>query len=341
MPRLSQPRRLVLPAMLLGLVLVCLPRFDRRDLRIGSFSATPSSPVAMADAEHYVALIAYLRGDGGAAPLAAPFAYRLVGPLLASLLPFAPMTALNLVNLAALAAATILLDRALRRLGAAEGTIAAGCALFIFSFPTLYYGTVGYVDPVLVCFLCAFVLAISARNESLAAAALVAGCLAKETMFVVVPAYMAFVFLRSRPRTLAPLLRATVVLAAASLAALAVSHTIPVGENLSHGPSWHIVGYNLSRLRAWLSVALTFGGPGVAAAYLICRKASRDRLLRHPSGIPMVLGAAAALALTIVACAVAHLDGRPMWVLYPFSVPMIGIMATPWQEAPSSGQVKS
>src|SRR5436190_675742 len=151
--------------LLIGLTLTCSPRFNR-DTR--------------SDQEHYVNLIRYLRGQIDASTLSAPFAYRLAGPLLASVLPLEPMTALNVVNLVALGIASLLIYRSILLLPRPFEVALAGSALFVFSFPTFYYGTIGYVDPVLILFLGLFVFAICAENRWLAATAFLLGCLAKE-----------------------------------------------------------------------------------------------------------------------------------------------------------------
>src|SRR2546425_12132441 len=82
--------------LLLGLVLTCSPRFNRD---------------TGGHARYYAELVRYLRGQADSSTLSAPFAYRLAGPLLASLLPLEPMTALNIVNLLALGMATLLVHR--------------------------------------------------------------------------------------------------------------------------------------------------------------------------------------------------------------------------------------
>ena len=63
------------------------------------------------------------------------------------------MTAINLVNLAALLCALLFTLRNIAWLGLGFAHQMFGGALFVISFPTFYYAAIGYVDPALICFL--------------------------------------------------------------------------------------------------------------------------------------------------------------------------------------------
>ena len=297
--------------LLLGLVVVCWPRFNLD---------------TTGDQQQYIDVVQYLRGQTDFSTLSAPFAYRLAGPLLASLLPLEPMTALNIVNLLALGITALLIQRTILLLPRSLEAAFAGAALFVFSFPTFYYGTIGYVDPVLVLFLALFVFACCRQNHGLVATAFLLGCLAKESMLLTVPAYVAYVLLRPGHTRGRHLLRATAVIAAGATVVFAMRWLIPVGRDLSSAPSLQMVVANASRPRAWLSILLSMGIPGSLLGALLFLRIGRKQLFGHPVGLPLCLGALGSIILLAATYCAAYVDGRPVWMIYPFAVPMIALM---------------
>ncbi len=299
--------------LLLGLVIVCWPRFN---LDTGG------------DQRHYAEVVRYLRGQTDASTLSAPFAYRLAAPLLAHRLPLEPMTALNIINVLALGFTTLLIHRTVLRLPRSTQAAFIAAALFVFSFPTFYYGSIGYVDPVLIVFLALFVLGCCNRNHRLVAVAFLLGCWAKESMLLTIPAYVAFAsshpgFTRARR-----LILSCAVPAIGSGMVLGMRWLIPVHQNLSHAPSLQIVMSNAERPRAWLSILLSMGIPCWVLSVLLCLKSGRRRLFGHPAGLALGLGALGVVLLLASAFCAAYVDGRPVWLVYPFALPMIAIMWT-------------
>ena len=89
-------------SLLLMLLLLCvtLPRFNRHDFAIGSI--TSNGIKELGDAGQYISIVQYFRGNLGVEALEVPFTYRPLVPLVASILPLDPMTSINLVNLASM-----------------------------------------------------------------------------------------------------------------------------------------------------------------------------------------------------------------------------------------------
>ncbi len=299
--------------LLLGLVVVCWPRFN---LDTGG------------DQQHYIDVVQYLRGQTDFSTLNAPFAYRLAGPLLASLLPLEPMTALNIVNLLALGITALLIQRTILLLPRSLEAAFAGAALFVFSFPTFYYGTIGYVDPVLILFLALFVFGCCSQKHSLIATAFLLGCLAKESMLLTVPAYVAFVWSQPRHTRMRHLMWAAAVLAAGTTVVFAMRWFIPLDHDLTRVPSLPVLFFNASRPRAWFSTLLSMGIPGSLLGVLLCLRIGRERLFGHPVGLPLCFGALGSIILLAATFCAAYVDGRPGWMFYPFAVPMIALMWT-------------
>jgi len=298
--------------LLLGLLVVCYPRFNRD---------------TGGDGKHYVDLVRYFRSQIDSSALSAPFSYRVAGPLLASLLPLDPMTALNIVNLLALGVTTLLIQRIILMLSGSLESALAGSGLFIFSFPTFYYGTIAYVDPVLICSLTLFVFALCVKNQRLAVVAFLFGCLAKESMLLTTPAYFAYA-LRSGGTHERQVVRVAIVVGSGVIVLSAIRWLIPVGSDLRLGPSLQFLVTNSSRPFAWLSVLLSFGIPGFLLTVLLCRRVAREKLFRHAMGLPLSFGALGSIILLAATWCAAHVDGRPVWTLYPFAVPMIALMSS-------------
>jgi hypothetical protein len=297
--------------LLLGVVVMCCPRFN--DENAG-------------DTRYYVEVVSFIRGGFGPSTVSSPYAYRLAGPLLASLLPLEPLTALNVVNVMALGIAAILLHQALRVLGGSASVALAGSALFVFSFPTLWYGPIGYVDPVLILCLTVFVFALCIESDGLAAVAFLLGCLAKEWMLLAVPAYFGYALLRPSAERARAVTQSVLVVCAGATVLVAMRLLIPVVANFSIWPSVAFMMANASRPRAWLTLFLGFGVPGTLLTVLLCQRTARARLFRHRVGTPLALGALGSIGWVGLTWFAGYLDGRCVWTLYPFAVPMIGLM---------------
>ena len=132
----------------LGAVLIAVAalRFDQRDVGVISELTGTGVNGNLGDAAAYIQYVEALRGDVESLP-SAPFRYRPLTPLLAAPLPLGAMTAINVVNVIALAFAALGIWLTLHRLGCSDRHSSLGAGLFIVSFPTFYYGTIGYVDP--------------------------------------------------------------------------------------------------------------------------------------------------------------------------------------------------
>jgi hypothetical protein len=306
-----------------ALVCVCLPRFNRREVVPSHWLPDSRARTASAagDAAHYVAYVKHFRGEEPEHGLKPPFTYRPLAPFVAARLPMAPMTALNVLNIAALLLSLTLLDMTIvaLRLGLRQRIIAA--ALFTFSFPLFYYGAVGYIDPVAVACVCAGGFLIVRRRYVGLACVLVIGALAKETTLLLLPAAVAQVLLDSgRPQRKAML--AIGLTACALTPVLLVRHWAPGESGYLWTPSLTTLAMNASRPRAWASILLTFGLPGMLSVGKL-PAALRQRTPSSPSTMAALsVGCLAAIGLTLYSLFAASADGRFMWLLYPFAIPL-------------------
>lgn len=313
---LFRVRRLV-PTVLLALALlvVAAPRFDQRD--VGPLAAVTGTEQGanLGDAEHYVRYVEALRGDAGGLP-PAPFRYRPLTPVLAAPLPVGALTAINIVNVLALAVAAIGLWMMLRLLELSERQSDLGCLLFIVSFPTAYYGTIGYVDPLAVAIIMLGVWALLADRRLLVLVLLILGALARES--TVVLAALGVIWLATQSRGPRVLLWSLGWIGAFVATIVTVRVMLNgAGTNLWR-PSIDRAIDNLSRPRTWSSAALTLGVPAVLIAARLpeLRRLRRDRLVFFGAGAVLCLGVFGYALLA------AYADGRFIWPIYAFTVPI-------------------
>lgn len=334
-------RPMVVRLLVLGiaLVLVCLPRFNRHDLGLELTPSQQSAAEVLGDADEYIALVEYFRSGATGPGLRAPFAQRILAPWLASRLPFEPMTSLNIVNLAALLAAMVLLDLSLGATGATNRGRWLGVGLFVFSFATFYYGTIGFVDPVLIGWLAAAQFCLVSNRYAWLMLILFLGGMTRETMLIFVPVLAVDVWFvrQTRPRKI-------VWVAAGFLAVvlgIAVARQVsPVtSDGLVAGPTLERLMSNVVRPRAWLSLLLTLGLAGALALWgLAMVAAGRWTLPRRL--LPMVAGFAGGLALFGVAMLTAYADGRFAWTTVVFTIPLAVWTLEDWLEKNSGSGVR-
>ena len=310
---------------------VTAPRFNRVDWFVGTLTSSgKDSTVHLGDARNYVSSVQWIRGKAGlyGAPevsgedvLRAPYCYRLVVPALAAVLPFSPMTAINTLNLLLVIGAMLLLYRLERLLAITERDALLGCALFVVSFPTFYYSTIGYIDPVVVFVIIACLNFTYDRRYLAAALTIGFGLLAKESIVIVIPALVVGVWQTTRSWKVAA---AWAILAAGIWTVLwfAVRFWVPV----LHHAQWHMdlatLEYNLFRPRSWLTMALC--ASTVAAPFVWMRTPLPElrRRAMDPLWLPMWAGLAGATAHYAYSWLVAYADGRMFWPIFCFAIPI-------------------
>ena len=308
---------------------VTLPRFNRADYLVDAMTGDRAG-----HHEVYVGPVQWIRGKMGlyGAPdvpgeqlLEAPFSYRLVVPTLAAVLPFQPMTAINMLNVLFVVSAVLLLYRLQRRLAIADRDALLGCALFAVLFPTFYYSTIGWVDPVVVFAVTACLNLIYDRRHSHAALVIGFGFLAKENIVMVLPALAAGAWRTSGSWKQAVL---WTMLATAIWLGLFVAVRTWVPVPLHWDSHWYIVSLemierNVLRSRSWLTLMLC---AATVAAPFVLRKlhplAELRRRAMDPLWLPMWAGLAGAAAHYGYSWLVAHTDGRMFWPIFCFAIPI-------------------
>lgn len=306
-----------------SLLLVCLPRFNRHDWGpIGKLTGKDDAATGIGDSARYITYVHYLRGNARLDDLRVPFVYRPLVPLLASLLPFDAMTSINVVNFLSLLITAILLHYLLCFTGFSFHYAILGSFMFVISFPTFYYGTIGNVEPVLILFLMVGFYFLLRKKFIHLILTVMLGCLVKETIMILIPVSVTFLILNHEPWKLTSAVLLIIYLGTVLVIRL-------VFRDLS-GVSYLQLSLesflsNL-RVRALLSVGLTFGIPGLLSIFFILRYPAVFNCVDKPASPPLLLtlavGILLAVALSFYSMFSAHTDGRFIWPSYPFSIPL-------------------
>ena len=323
---LSRTRFVVMRGILcVVVVLVALPRFDMNDLGVSAVTGDVTTAVSFAhgaqtnsspDVRQYTALVQFFRGEQPQEIPAAPFAYRMLIPFAASLLPASPLTAIDLINLFVLVLCVLCVDALLAELRMSYVERGIGMTLFAVSFPVFYYGATGRVDAGGILLMLVIMYAHTAKNQTVLWTALVLAPAAKETTVIAV-LYCLVMELRE-PGMHAR--RSAVLMVAVYVAATVLVRKIsPVGAAHVWSPNMTDVMTNLVRPRAYISSVLAFGPPGVLALLELI-KGAKDTNESFRSACSVAV--AASLLTWAYSFVAAYTDGRFVWLSYPFLIPL-------------------
>ena len=268
--------RLAWSAVLIGVVLVVvvsIPRFATyRDLDVSQIHLT-SQPNGWYmksddgkeigrfsfDNYSYIASVEYFRGDFTRYPIYGPWRWRLLPSWLAAQTPIDnPAVAYAAVSLAFLIAGVVSLVAASVRNGLGRRGQTAVAVLYAVAFPTLWYGTSGYVDGPLVAMLCVALLLIQWERWWLFLLLLPLGFLVKETFLLIVPVAATYRWARSNERRdWLPFTIASIVIIGVMW--FGIRWLLPTPRTLDWIPRWSRFSWNLSRPEAVGSAVLTSG----------------------------------------------------------------------------------
>ena len=280
------------------------------------------------DQAEYFRLTEYYAGRGPA-PDTAPFTSRLLVPWLAARLPLSAPIAFNVVNLVLLAVGLASLVMLLRGWGLSAAVLAGSTLVYAVSFPVLWYSTSNWTDAgsvglVGVCILAAY------RRWWLGLLVLVPAVLAKETSLVCVAFGMA---LEATRPALVPKGRRVARMACwlvGGLVSVALARTVAGASPTVFSP-WLVadaatirnnVALNLRNSSGPPSVLLTALVPGAILIGVWWLMQRRGLLIERHIRLPLTAGMVGAVVLSAVSFLTALWDGRVLWVMFPFALPL-------------------
>lgn len=313
------PTYLLVIALILSVAAVSYPRFDRQDIGlIGDLTGKIDGHTSYGDAIHYVNYVDYFRGNATLDDIPLPFTYRPLVPFVASFLPIeSPMTSINIVNLFALYMTVLFIFLYLRRLRFEFSHAILGCFMYAVSFPVFYMSTTGYMEACAMCLLAIGFYLIVREKWALVALTIVVGMFVKEVMVLLIP--VSTVYLISRRKGALRILAWSSVLAACFIAP-----TMLIKETFGDFywiPSIETFMENL-RLRALLSVVLSFGLPGLLSLIFIAGVRRFSRALQPSMMWPLLTGLTFTFLLVIFSMLTAYTDGRFIWPASIFTIPL-------------------
>jgi len=272
----------------------------------------------MGDSPYYINYVEYFRGKLDIKEVPLPFCYRPALPFIASYLPFKnPMTAINILNLICLFLTLLFLFRLLEILGFNFWYALLGCYLFTISFPTFYYSTVGGLDPGLMFLLTLGTYLIYRESWSYLALTLAVGSLVKESVVLLIPVCLSFLWVKQKRWKLKILF-----LLLAYLLPSFLIHSIfrSEGSYLWFPKIEYILG-NI-RIRALLGLLLSFGLPGVLSLLFFYSFRKFKKLIPKEFYLPMIVGILFSFLLALFSFLTAYLSGRFLWPMSIYSIPL-------------------
>jgi hypothetical protein len=308
--------------LVLAVGLVSFPRFDRQDLGpIKKFSGKIDGEASLGDAIYYMNYVDYFRGERDIEDVDLPFRYRPLVPLIASVLPIeSPMTALNIVNLIALYITILLLFLLLEHLGFGFRYCVIGCFLYAVSFPVFYMSTTGYLEACAMCLMTIGTYFIFRGRWSMVALTVFAGAFLKEVVVLLIPVAMIRLIGSGASRTKA-VTRTLLVVAVFVMPMVVIKSIFSGSPGLYWVPSFQTLLENL-RVRAMLSLSLSFGIPGVISLVFIARYRRMVTLVRRQSAWPLMAGMFFTALLVVYSMLTAYTDGRFVWPMTIYTIPL-------------------
>jgi hypothetical protein len=304
-------------ALSLLLILVCLPRFNRNSLIIKR---------GLDDAAYYIAYTEYFRGETPSAILAPASNWRPLVPFIASFLPLQPLTAIDIINIVFLVLSLFILFKILNILQIKDNIKWLGCLLFILSFPTFYYGAIGYVDPGVLLFITLGSYFILQKKWNWLIPTIILGLLAKETIFIILPAAIVYLFL-STSRTKA-FIYSILYVSCYILVTMLIRKFAPFTGN-ANPQFWHFsfaaFEDNLLRINVYFSLMLSLGVPAII--FVLYPLRSHIYIIQKmPYMLACLAAIATGLGMWFFSFLTAAADGRIIWMIYPFIIPYVALL---------------
>jgi len=195
-----------------------------------------------------------------------------------------------------------------------------GLILFIYSFPTFYYGSAGYIDSVLVCCLVISLYVLLKERWILFIILVIISAGVKETSVVIVFVSIWYILFKTNIQVSRKIALIVSYIVAYSSVIVIVRNVFGTGSEYIWLPEVQMILENISRPKTWLSFILTLGIPGFLSFFHL----KRLKKYYHQKSIKLILlfGFAISILLFVFSILSAYAQGRFIWVSYPFTIPL-------------------
>jgi hypothetical protein len=279
------------------------------------------------DARYFIAYVEHFRGEIPSDVIRPASNWRMLVPFVAAILPLEPLTAINIINQLLLLLSMFMLYISMLYLKISKGYVWLGLMLFSVSFPAFYYTTIGYVDAGVMFFVSTCIYATLKQSWWLFMVSFVLGFFAKESIVVVLPFGVVYLFMQGKRKHAIAL---GLILITTYLAeSYWVRHYAYLTPGEKNNMFWVInpenIGLNLKRINSLLAPILTLGLVGLIYLFSIKSAIKTNKALTCAS----LLLLATTLAMYTFAFITTYADGRPFWLAYfaMIIVSMIGLQS--------------
>lgn len=272
------------------------------------------------DMENYVEMINYFRGTGDISKVVVPFSFRPFVTYLASLLPFEAFTSLNIITSLCVSLTVLVIFLIIKKLKFNFEYCVLGSFLYLFSFPTFYYGSAGYIDASLVLFLSIIVYLRVSERDYLLPIAFILGTLAKETIIIAFPFVFLDIFFRNSNYRKKQYFFGFLSIVCCLICSYFVRKQFSSSPSFINEPLIDNFLFHLIRPKSHGSFLLTFGIPGFLSLWYLFKRFNfqKDKLQ-----LSFLVGAVSSVVLFCYAFLSAYPDGRFVWTAYPFLIPFV------------------
>lgn len=267
------------------------------------------------DSKYFIAYVEYFRGQIPSEAIRPATNWRFLVPLIASQLPFSAATSINLINALFLGLSLIIFFKIQQSLNVPSKLNWRSIWLFIVSFPTFYYATIGYIDASLFLFMAVSIYATLNNNTLLFIIAILVGLCVKETMVIAAPFYLVYHFKTNRKNAI---LTTLIIAILSVILLLIIKQLAPVTDLETKNNFWKFslknAEINFHRFNTWVSFIASIGV--ISAAFILNRKQVFNNLIKKQLKLACIVCFSVGLVLYALSYFSTIADGRIIWLTY-------------------------
>lgn len=274
------------------------------------------------DIYNYAKLVSHFRGEDYEGGIIKPFRYRLFHPYIASFLPFTALKSLQIINVIFHALACVFIYLVLNELRFNKYERYLGVFLYIFSYPMMMYGSVGWNEPVSIAFIIIGIYFVLTRKLLLVSILLILGSLNNEKVILLLIFSLIYEYIYGKKHhiifysALYILTQIFIrIIESFGLYNSMLNYDYVLDHSWMPSISWII--YNLiERWQNYPSIILTFGFVGFGSILFF----KHYKLIHNRKFLPFIYGYYSAILMYLFSISVAVSSGRLLWYIYPFAI---------------------